>query len=116
MHVLTTEREIAWAGRLAPATAALAIFIALASALDALCTLLHLEDGGIELNPVMRLALSAGVPVFLWTKTLATGLGTALLAARQDLRLAWAGLHGLAAAYAGILAYHLTLLARHLGS
>jgi hypothetical protein len=59
--------------------AGLAIFVLVTSVLDALLTLLHLQNGGTEVNPFMQLAILEGTGVFLAWKTWVTGLSGAFL-------------------------------------
>ena len=92
--------------------AILALAILVFSVLDALFTLLHLEGGAQEINPFMRVALLAGLPVFLGVKTLGTGAGVVFLAIHQLFRISWAALHGVAIAYAALFTYHMILMYR----
>jgi hypothetical protein len=80
--------------------------------LDALLTLLHLEDGGSEANPLMQLALVQSSTLFLAVKIGLTGPVVWLLAAHQQWPLAVRGLYGLALAYGAVLLYHLVLALR----
>lgn len=80
------------------------------SSLDALFTLLHIGNGGYEVNPLMESALLAGVGVFVVVKTLLTDLGVLFLAIHQNFRLAWLALHSTVALYTALLAYHTSLL------
>ena len=64
--------------------AGLAIFVLVTSVLDALLTLLHLQNGGTEVNPFMQLAILEGTGVFLAWKTWVTGLSVAFLAPYAD--------------------------------
>lgn len=89
--------------------ALLALLAVLFSSLDALLTLLHIGNGGYEVNPLMESALLAGVGVFVGVKTLLTDVGVLFLAIHQNFRLAWLALHSTVALYAALLAYH-TLL------
>ena len=88
---------------------ALSLLTVILSVLDALFTLLHLEGGGREVNPVMGLALAAGVSCFLVLKIGMTGLGVVFLAVHQNFRLSRIALHGVALAYSALLAYHSAL-------
>jgi hypothetical protein len=61
----------AWEGRhvyvdcLARRTVALALLVVRGSVLEAVLTLLHLQDGGSEANPLMHLALAHAPTVFV---------------------------------------------------
>jgi hypothetical protein len=87
----------------------LALFVVLASALDACFTLLHIEGGGQEVNPLMAAALEQGLLPFLVVKLPLTALGSIFLAIHQNFRVAWIALHVAAAAYAALLLYHAVL-------
>ena len=90
----------------------LTVAIVILSSLDALFTLLHLENGAEEMNPLMRLALLGGLPVFLGLKTWGTSLGALFLAVHQNFHISWLALHGVATAYGILLAYHALLFLR----
>jgi hypothetical protein len=79
------------------------------SVLDAVLTLLHLQDGGSEANPLMYLALVHGPTVFVACKLSLTGMAVWWLAAHQQWPLAQCSLHGLALGYGVVLVYHLIL-------
>jgi hypothetical protein len=91
----------------------LVLLVFVGSLLDAGLTLLHLEDGGSEANPVLALALTDGTALFLSLKLSLTGAGVWMLAVHQQWPLAQYSLHGLTLGYGGVLAYH-CLLAWHL--
>jgi hypothetical protein len=94
---------------LAPRVVALVLFVVLCSALDALFTLIHIQQGGFEANPVMAMALNQGISSFVGMKMALTGLGATLLAIHQNFWLGIRGLHTLALIYAGLLVYHLII-------
>jgi hypothetical protein len=87
----------------------LALLIVVGSVLDAVLTLLHLQDGGSEANPLMSLALAHGPTAFVALKLSLTGGAAWWLAAHQQWPLAQCGLHGLAFGYGVVLVYHLIL-------
>ena len=90
-------------------TVVLALFVVVGSLLDALLTLLYLEDGGGEANPLMRAALAYGPTVFVSLKLSITGVAVWLLSAHQQWPLAVRGLYGIALGYGAVLVYHLVL-------
>jgi hypothetical protein len=125
-HPTTLWRALRWQGRrtgfrragegrhayvdgLARRTVVLALLVFGGSLLDAGLTLLHLEDGGSEANPLMHLALAHGPTVFIALKLSLTGLAAWWLAAHQQWSLAVRGLHALALGYGMVLVYHLVL-------
>jgi hypothetical protein len=88
---------------------ALCLITVVLSVLDALFTLLHLEGGGREVNPIMRLAIGGGVSLFLTVKIGLTGFGVLFLAVHEHFRMSRVALHGIALAYSALLAYHSVL-------
>jgi uncharacterized protein DUF5658 len=106
------EGHRAYVDCLAWRTVWLAVLIYVGSILDAVLTLLHLQDGGSEANPLMHLALAHGPTVFVTCKLSLTGVVVWFLAVHQQFPLAARGLHGLALGYGVVLAYHLVLVWR----
>jgi Domain of unknown function (DUF5658) len=90
----------------------LAVLVYGCSILDALLTLLYLQDGGGEANPLMYFILDHSPTLFLPLKIGITGTAVWLLAAHQQWPLAVRGLHGLALGYGAVLVYHLVLCLR----
>ena len=93
-------------------TALFATFVVLASALDAFLTLVHINRGGSEVNPVMDVVLSHGVFFFLSVKLIVTTLGVWLLAVHQLFPVGRLSLRFVAWTYVFLLFYHGFLLAR----
>ena len=106
------EGRYAYVDCLARRIVGLAVLICVGSLLDALLTLLHLEDGGCEANPLMHMALAHGTTLFVVLKLSITCVAAWFLAAHQQFPLAYRGLHGLALGYGVLLTYHLTLVLR----
>ncbi len=90
--------------------------LTLCSVLDALLTLLYLERGGSEANPLMALALQLGFTAFVGLKMGLTGLGVVFLALHQNFRLGLRGLYAMMLMYLALLAYHGLLWLRELSS
>jgi hypothetical protein len=90
----------------------LTVFVCVGSVLDALFTLLHLEEGGGEANPLMAVALAYGPICFVALKLVLTGGLAWVLAGHQQFPLAVRGLYGLALSYGAVLVYHLALVWR----
>lgn len=88
----------------------LVLFVMLASICDALLTLIHLENGGSEANPMMALILHQGTEPFLQVKLGLTGAGAWLLAAHERFPLAFHSLHCMAVVYGLLLMFHGMLL------
>jgi hypothetical protein len=89
---------------------ALVCFVVAASAFDALFTLLFIQDGGREANPLMAMLIDRGETPFVWMKMALTGLGAWFLAAHQYFPIAFKGLHLLAGGYVGLLIVHAVIL------
>jgi hypothetical protein len=81
-----------------------------ASVLDALLTLVFVQNGGGEANPLMAIAIDRGQTQFVGLKMALTGIGAWFLAAHQCFPLAFRGLHVLAAGYVGLLFVHAAIL------
>jgi Domain of unknown function (DUF5658) len=101
--------ESTYADCLSPRVIVLVFFVVLCSALDALFTLMHVQQGGDEANPIMAMALDQGMTSFVGAKMALTGLGAVLLALHQHFWLGICGLYALALIYASLLIYHLIL-------
>lgn len=91
---------------LSPRAVALVLFVVLSSALDALLTLLYLQQGGSEANPIMVLALNHGTTAFVIFKMALTGFGALLLAINERAWLSRRSLQALALTYGVLLLYH----------
>jgi Domain of unknown function (DUF5658) len=104
------EADRAYVDCPSPRVVVLLFIVVVASVLDALCTLLFLQRGGAEANPLMSLVLSHGEMPFVGIKMASTVIGAWFLAAHQYFPLAFGGLHVLAAGYVGLLLIHVALL------
>jgi len=91
-------------------TVALLFTVLGASVLDALFTLLFIQNGGGEANPLMAVAIHSGETHFVGLKMAMTGIGAWFLAAHQCFPLAFRGLHVLAVGYVGLLLIHAAIL------
>ncbi len=106
------EGENQYVDRLRWRTVFLVVFILLACAVDALFTLLHLDEGAVEANPFMAMALDRSEALFVGVKIAITVIGVWLLAAHQNFRVGLTGLYLIAGGYTILIAYHLTLFLR----
>ncbi len=93
-----------------PRVIILTLLVTLGSAVDAFFTLLYLQNGGSELNPVMRFTLNYSVTAFLGLKIGLTNLCAWFLAVHQQFPLAFRALHGLALVYLLLLGIHVGLV------
>jgi len=92
--------------RPSPRILCLTLLIVLFSSLDAYLTLLHIQDGGYEVNPLMHLALLTGVPTFTIIKICLSGAGALFLATHGNFPLSRFALGFGALAYTILLGYH----------
>ena len=91
---------------LSPRIVLLVIFVLTCSALDALFTLLHIQQGGSEANPIMALLIEQGISTFVGLKMSLTSFGALVLAGYQRVWLGIQGLYLLSLVYSGLLVYH----------
>ncbi|HEY7493750.1 MAG TPA: DUF5658 family protein [Candidatus Tectomicrobia bacterium] len=91
---------------LSPRIVLLVIFVLTSSALDALFTLLHIQQGGSEANPIMALLIERGSATFVGLKMSLTSFGALILAGYQHVWLGLQGLYLLSLVYSGLLIYH----------
>ena len=88
----------------------LLVWVAMMNAGDSFFTLLHLQDGGIELNPVAEQMLQTGRLGFVALKSFLITLPLAVLCLHKNFSLARLGLWIAAGTYSLLLAYHVSLL------
>src|SRR5215467_10007026 len=88
----------------------LTVLVCVSSFVDALLTLLHMENGGCEANHSMYVILAHDTTLFVILKLSLTCVAAWFLAVHQQFPLAYRGLHGLALSYRMLLAYHLVLI------
>jgi hypothetical protein len=88
-----------------------ALLVLSLSALDAALTLFHIQAGGRELSPTMRLALHQGTTAFVAFKMAVTGLGIFILALHQNFALARYACRALLLTYLALTGYHFFLSA-----
>jgi Domain of unknown function (DUF5658) len=92
-----------------PRVVGLVTCVLVCSVLDACFTILHVQHGGQETNPLMALTLAYGYTPFVGMKMVLTGAGAWFLAAHQQFPLALKALYGLPCLYLALLVYHLLL-------
>ena len=100
------EGQNRYVDRLSVRTFVLTLLIFILSTLDALFTMVHLQNGGSELNPLMRLIIQSGFEWFFLVKSLGIGVLAWLLAIHQNFRVSFYGLHVLTAIYSVLFVYH----------
>ena len=85
------------------------LWVALMNVADSFFTLVHLQAGGIELNPVAARLLETGRFGFVFWKCVLISVSLLVLTLHKNFRLARLGLWTAAGAYTVLVAYHLTL-------
>jgi hypothetical protein len=96
--------------RLSLRTFALTLLILTIFALDACLTLLHLQNGGSELNPFMRQIIQSDFQPFVIIKSLGVGFMGCFLAVHQNFKISLYGMYVVTAIYSVLLVYHLAYL------
>ena len=93
---------------LSPRTIVLTLIIVVLSTLDAIFTIIHLNNGASELNPLMDQIIQSGFQsIFIIIKSLCIGLIGWFLAIHQNFKISFYSMHVLATIYVLLLAYHL---------
>ncbi|MFT4709225.1 MAG: hypothetical protein ACJAZ8_001485 [Planctomycetota bacterium] len=87
----------------------LLIWIAVMNLLDSFFTLVHLQAGGIELNPFAAILLETGRVGFVVWKAVLIGGAILVLCIHKNFVIAKAGLFLAASAYTLLVLYHLSL-------
>jgi hypothetical protein len=103
------EREGSFVDRYGSRVVCLVLWIALMNVGDSFFTLVHLQAGGVELNPVAKLLLSTGRWNFVFVKSILIALALVVLAVHKNFHLARLGLWTAAGTYTCLVAYHLFL-------
>lgn len=85
------------------------MWVAFMNVCDSFFTLVHLQNGGTEVNPVAGLLLATGRPTFVLLKSAMITLALVVLCVHKNFHLARVGLWVAAIAYTVLLAYHLSL-------
>jgi len=89
-------------------TFTLTLLIFTLSTLDAIFTLIFLQNGGSELNPLMRQIIQSSSQSFIIIiKSLGVGLMGCFLAIHQNFRISFYGMHVLTVIYSVLLVNHL---------
>jgi len=88
---------------------ALLIWVAAMNISDTFFTLVHLQNGGIELNPVAQLMLNTGREGFVLIKSVLIGTAILVLCLHKNFVLARIGIVVAAASYTALNVYHLSL-------
>jgi len=92
-----------------PSMLAAILWIALMNAADSFFTIVHLQNGGQEVNPVANALLLTGRAQFVLIKSAVISVALLVLCLHKNFHLARLGLWLAAVAYTCLLAYHLLL-------
>ena len=106
------EREGSFVDRYDWPLVAILAWIAIANVADSFFTLHHLQDGGIELNPIAEELLRAGHFGFVSIKCALISMALMVLLLHKNFAAARFGIRISGVAYTLLFAYHLVLL-RH---
>ena len=87
----------------------LLLWVALLNVADSYFTLVHLQAGGIELNPIAQALLSTGRANFVLAKSALIACALVVLCMHKNFILARIGLWASAGAYTLLVGYHLLL-------
>lgn len=87
----------------------LLMWVALMNVGDTFFTLIHLQDGGRELNPVADMLLHSGRTGFVVWKSILIGSALVVLCVHKNFYLARLGLWAAAVSYTILIGYHLAL-------
>lgn len=85
------------------------LWVALMNIGDSFFTLVHLQAGGVEVNPVAAAMLRTGRFGFVFIKAVLIGCALLVLTLHKNFQLARVGLGVSTAAYTALVIYHLTL-------
>ena len=101
------EGQNRYVDRLSLRTYVLILLIFSLSTLDAFFTLIFLQNGGSELNPLMRQIIQSSSQSYVIIKSLGVGLMSCFLAIHQNFKICFYGMHVLTLIYLVLLANHL---------
>lgn len=97
--------------RYEPWLAASLVAIAALCAFDAVFTLLYIQKGGTEANPIMAVVIEWGPRPFLILKCVVTNLGLVVLCLHKNFKYVKQVIGALLGVYGALLVYHLWLAA-----
>lgn len=103
------EREGAFVDVYSPWVLFWVTWVALMNIGDSFFTLVHLQAGGVEVNPVAAAMLRTGRFGFVFIKAVLIGAALLVLTLHKNFQLARWGLWLSTAAYTALVIYHLTL-------
>ena len=106
---ISSHREGTFVDLYGPRLWLLILWVALMNVGDSHFTLVHLQAGGIELNPVADFLLGTGRATFVLVKSVLIALALIVLSVHKNFFLARIGLWTAAGTYTALVGYHLLL-------
>jgi len=103
------EREGSYVDLYPRSVVLILVWVVLMNAADSYFTLVHLQRGGTELNPIADALLRKGMIPFVAVKSLLVALALLVLCLHKNFRVARAGLWVAGGAYSLLVLYHLFL-------
>lgn len=103
------EREGAYVDLYGTGLLLAVLWVSLMNVADSFFTLVHLQAGGIELNPIAEQLLQTGRFGFVFWKCALISASLLVLALHKNFQLARVGLWTAAGAYTVLVGYHLSL-------
>ena len=85
------------------------MWIVLMNVADSFFTIVHLQSGGTEVNPIADVLLRAGLTRFVIFKSALVGLALLVLCVHKNFKIARIGIWTAAGAYTLLIAYHIAL-------
>ena len=104
-----SEREGSYVDVHGPRLWLMVLWVAFMNFGDSFFTLVHLQSGGIELNPVAKALLGTGREGFVFSKSVLIGLALCVLVIHKNFYLARIGLYASVGTYTLLVLYHLSL-------
>lgn len=105
----TSEREGAFVDRYGPGVFFVLLLVLTLNVADAFYTLVYLQRGGQEANPIVQQLLDLGMAPFVAVKCLVIGIAVCLLCVCKNFRYAQLGLKIAVGSYSLLALYHLFL-------
>jgi hypothetical protein len=103
------EHEGSFVDIYSPGMLAAILWIALMNSADSFFTIVHLQNGGQEVNPIAGMLLGTGRAEFVLIKSAVISVALLVLCLHKNFHLARLGLWVAAVAYTALLGYHLAL-------
>ena len=103
------EREGSFVDRYSRRLWLLILWVAIMNMADSFFTIIHLQNGGIELNPIAAALLESGRTGFVIWKSSLIAVPLLVLCVHKNFVLARVGILAAAATYTALCVYHISL-------